>query len=353
MRGFYGYVTLAVAALVLLFARSAGALEPDYVLGPDDSISVVVLRHPELQASGVIPPDGKIVVPILGEVLAAGKTRAQLTKEIVARLRGRIEDPEVSVMLQSQRQRPIYVIGLISAPGVVNLRSGWRVSEAIAAAHGLTERPELTRATLFKPDGRAVSLNMEEIMQTPERPGNVTLETGDVLNIQQLMRGLAYAVGSVGSPGVVQDLREGWRVIELLAASGGLTIAPQYAAARLLRQNGKVVNLDLVKILAAPDSAENVAIEPGDVLSVLPAAVIGTYVVGRVVRPGFYQLGPGAGIAQAIRAAGGPQAGVELTKVQVYHADGTQETVDVQRAYVGDDPSLDKPLRGGDAVLVP
>jgi polysaccharide export outer membrane protein len=352
MRGFYGYVTLAVTALVLLFARSAGALEPDYVLGPDDSISVVVLRHPELQASGVIPPDGKIVVPILGEVLAAGKTRAQLTKEIVAGLHGRIEDPEVSVSLVGLRAKRVYVVGTGANQTIVSIRPGWRVTQVIAAAGGLTARPELTRATLVKADGRVTPVDLETILLTPQDPGNVLLDPEDTLTVDSLVRGLAYVVGHVASPGV-HNPREGWRVIELLAASGGLTIAPQYAAARLLRQNGQVVNLDLMKILAAPDSAENVAIEPGDVLSVLPAVVIGTYVVGRVVKPGFYQLGPGVGIAQAIRAAGGPQAGVELTKVQVYHADGTQETADVQRAYVEDNPSLDKPLRGGDAVLVP
>lgn len=247
---------------------------------------MVVLRHPDLHVRATIPADGKIVMPILGEILASGKTRSQLAKEIAEGLRTRVADPEVSVMLTAPRIRRVYVIGAVAVP--------------------------------------AVSVGMSTT-------------------------GAPTSTASIG----VLDLKPGWRVTELLAAAGGLTIAPQFAAARLLRQSGKILNLDLVKILAAPDSPENVVIEPGDVLTVLPSVITGAYVIGRVGKPGFYQLGPGAGIAQAIRAAGGPQAGVELTKVQVYHADGTQETADVQRAYGEDNPSLDKPLRGGDAVLVP
>jgi polysaccharide export outer membrane protein len=352
MRGLYGYVTLAVAALVLLFARSVGALEPDYVLGPEDSITVVVLRHSDLNVSAVIPSDGKIVVPILGEILASGKTRLQLAKQIAEGLRGRVADPEVSVMLQGMRTRRVYVLGTGTGQHIIDLKPGWRVTEVITAAGGLTSRPELTHARLFKPDGRVIRLDLDTILRVPQDSGNVPLDPGDVLSVESLVRGLAYLIGAVSSPGMC-DLQDGWRVFELLAAAGGLTIAPQHAAARLLRRNGKILDLDLVKILSAPESPENVTIESGDVLAVLPSVLTGAYVIGRVGKPGFYQLGPGAGIAEAIRLAGGPQAGVELTKVQVYHADGTQETVDVQRAYVGDDPSLDKPLRGGDAVLVP
>lgn len=286
------------AALAVLLNGPARALEPDYVLGPEDSISIVVLRHPDLNVSGVIPPDGKIVVPIAGEIMAAGKTRAQLAKEIAEGLRKRVADPEVSVMLVAPRMRRVYVIGAVAMPPVsVNIST---VEVPPGAQHSAQPPPSTSTA-------------------------------------------------SVG----VLDLKPGWRVTELLAAAGGLTIAPQHASARLLRQDGKVLTLDLVKILASPGGPENVAIEPGDVLTVLPAVLTGAYVIGRVVKPGFYQLGAGAGVAEAIRGAGGPQAGVELTEVRVYHANGTQEMVDVQKAYVQEDPSLDKPLRGGDAVFVP
>jgi polysaccharide export outer membrane protein len=272
-----GASVVFAVGLALLLNGPARALEPDYVLGPEDSITIVVLRHSDLNVSGVIPPDGKIVVPIAGEIVAAGKTRLQLAKEIAEKLRPRVADPEVSVMLVAPRMRRVYVVGAVGAG----------------------------------------------------------------------------AVPPVMAQSGVLDLKPGWRVTELLAAAGGLTIAPQHASARLLRQDGRVLTLDLVKILASPGSPENVAIEPGDVLTVLPAVLTGAYVIGRVVKPGFYQLGAGAGVAGAVRGAGGPQAGVELTQVQVYHADGTHETVDVQKAFVQNDPSLDKSLRGGDAVFVP
>lgn len=280
-----------IAAMAVLLAvvlpAPAPAVEPDYVLDVEDSISIVVLRHPELQVSAIIPPDGKIVMPVAGEIVAAGKTRSQLAREITEALRPRIADPEVSVLLSAPRIRRVYVLGAVAAP---------------------TPAPAL--------------------------PGAATTPSA------------AFSAG-------ILDLKPGWRVTELLAAAGGLTIAPQHAAVRLLRQTGKVVDLDLVKILSAPDSPDNLAIEPGDLLTVLPSAITGAYVIGRVARPGFYQFGPGAGVAQAIRAAGGPHAGVELTSVRVYHADGTSEVADVQKAYVEQNPSLDKPLRGGDAVFVP
>jgi len=275
-------VSLALLKAVLVLP--ARAAEPDYVLAPEDSISVIVLRHSELNVSALIPPDGKIVMPIAGEIVAAGKTRSQLAKDIADGLRGRVADPEVSVMLDTPRIIRVYVLWAGLAPAV---------------------RPDLA------PQKTA-----------PMPPG-------------------------------VFDLKPGWRVTELLAAAGGLSAAPEHAAARLARQDGRVLEIDLVKVLATPNAPENVKVEPGDLLAVLPSAAAGAYVIGRVGKPGFFRLGPGAGVAEAIRSAGGAQAGIELTHVQVYHADGTHEIVDVQKAYSEQDPSLDKPLRGGDAIFVP
>lgn len=120
------------------------------MLGPEDAISIVLLRHGDLSASAVIPPDGKILVPIVGEIMPTGETGGELAKHIANGLPNRVSDPEVGVMLRVPRVTRVYVLSgrvlpAVSADttqhnavpmpaGVFHLKPGWRVSELLAAS---------------------------------------------------------------------------------------------------------------------------------------------------------------------------------------------------------------------------
>jgi polysaccharide export outer membrane protein len=112
---------------------------PEYRLGPEDLIDVFVWKEPELAASVVIRPDGRISLPLTGELEASGKTAAELQNEITEKLRQYIANPVVSVMVKQINSLKISVLGEVRKPDVYKIKNRITVLDAIAMAGGFTD----------------------------------------------------------------------------------------------------------------------------------------------------------------------------------------------------------------------
>lgn len=112
---------------------------PEYRLGPEDLIDVFVWKEPELAASVVIRPDGRISLPLTGELEASGKTAAELQNEITEKLRQFIANPVVSVMVKQINSLKISVLGEVRKPDVYKIKNRITVLDAIAMAGGFTD----------------------------------------------------------------------------------------------------------------------------------------------------------------------------------------------------------------------
>jgi protein involved in polysaccharide export with SLBB domain len=143
---------LALAALVLalpLLACSSGENLPivkgnpaeltNYRLGSGDQLTIKVVGAEDISGDYPVSDNGTIGIPLIGEVKAAGETRAQLEKSIADKLaQGYIRNPKVSVSIQ--KYRPFYIYGEVAKPGEYPYASGMRVLNAIATAGGYTYR---------------------------------------------------------------------------------------------------------------------------------------------------------------------------------------------------------------------
>jgi polysaccharide biosynthesis/export protein len=186
----------AVLAAVLLAATacaSSGTSEkpdprPDvgeYRIGREDVLEVVVWHEPELTRVVPVRPDGKISLPLAGEMEAAGKTPAELQQGLTKALGPYIQDAAVAVLVREINGPRVFVLGEVTRPGGFPLRGPMTVVQAIALAGGRTEFARGDVSWLRqKPDGKTdrVKLSFDELVKG-EAEGALWLRGGDVLYV--------------------------------------------------------------------------------------------------------------------------------------------------------------------------
>ena len=152
----------AAAALTLLVgcahetSRPPSVPRAEYRIGREDVIAVEVWKDPALSAKVPVRPDGRVTLPMIGEIDAEGRTTDELQKEITNRLSPLVEKPVVSVMVQEINAARFYVLGEVAHPGAYPVRGRVTVVQALAMAGGPTEFANDRRVTVIRPgnDGK-------------------------------------------------------------------------------------------------------------------------------------------------------------------------------------------------------
>jgi polysaccharide export outer membrane protein len=113
--------------------------DPEYTLGPGDVIAIDVWRQPEISRTLPVRPDGRISLPLAGQLRAQGLTTLGLQAAITAKLKKYIDHPEVTVMLENAESRRYNIFGMVQKPGSYPLAQPMTLLDAIAAAGGLRD----------------------------------------------------------------------------------------------------------------------------------------------------------------------------------------------------------------------
>src|SRR4030095_683935 len=121
-------------------------------LGPDDVIEVSVYQDKELSTTVPVRPDGKISVPLIGEMPASGKTAVELQKEIAEKYGRFISEPSVTVVVKEVNSPKISVLGEVKTPGIYKIKDRSTLLDAIAMAGGLTEYAKKDKITIIRVD---------------------------------------------------------------------------------------------------------------------------------------------------------------------------------------------------------
>jgi polysaccharide export outer membrane protein len=159
--------------------------EAEYHIGKEDVLEVVVYREPELSRVVPVRPDGKISLPLAGEVDAAGKTPAELQKGIAELLASWVKEPAVSVLVREINASKVFVLGEVIRPGAFALRGPMSPVQAIALAGGRTpyagDRVVWLRE---KHDGTTekATLSFDDLVKG-EAKGGLWLVAGDVIYV--------------------------------------------------------------------------------------------------------------------------------------------------------------------------
>jgi polysaccharide export outer membrane protein len=157
----------------------------DYVIGSEDVLAVNVWKEPEVSRAVVVRSDGKISLPLLGDVQAAGTTPKQLQTEIAQALASFISDPEVAVIVQTSNSKKYSILGKVSRAGSSSLAGPMTVLDAIAAAGGFQDFAKRKKVYILRTgsDGREqrIPFNYFDVINGKHPEQNILLQTRDII----------------------------------------------------------------------------------------------------------------------------------------------------------------------------
>ena len=165
-----------------------------YRIGVDDQVQVTVWRNPELGITVPVRPDGMISVPLIGDVLAGGRTPPEVAKDIQDKLAVYVRDPQVAVILTELRSHEylsrVRVTGAVRQPVSLPYRPGMTVLDAVLAAGGLSDfaapdRAELHRQARDGQPGGTWRVRLDRILDRGELQTNHPVAPGDVITVPE------------------------------------------------------------------------------------------------------------------------------------------------------------------------
>lgn len=165
----------------------------NYHIGVDDQLQVTVWQNPELSVSVPVRPDGKITVPLIGDVQAGGQTPEEVAVVIRDKLKAYVRDPQVAVILTQLRSHEylarVRVTGAVRTPVSLPYRPGMTVLDVVLAAGGVTEFASPDRTELYRHagqgDNQAYAVRLGKILNDGDLATNYPLQPGDVITVPQ------------------------------------------------------------------------------------------------------------------------------------------------------------------------
>jgi polysaccharide export outer membrane protein len=156
-----------------------------YVIGENDLLEVDVWKDKEISRTVPVRPDGKISLPLIGEIQASGMTPLQLQDDIAQRLKSFLANPEVTVIVTDPRSHHFNIVGQIAKPGEYALSQSMTVLDAISVAGGFRDFAKETKIYVLrtKPDGSQERLpfNYKDAIKGKKPENNVVLKPGDTI----------------------------------------------------------------------------------------------------------------------------------------------------------------------------
>ncbi len=173
-------------------AISSADQSSQYVIGPGDMLSIFVYEAPPLSVSELpVRPDGRISVPLVPDIVAAGKTPSELAHEIEGKLKKYVQTPNVTVMVrtfQGPPERQVRVIGEASDPQAIPYRENMTVLDVMIATKGLTKYAAGNRAMIVRREGgheERIPVHLSDLIKDGDISQNVPIKPGDTLIIPQ------------------------------------------------------------------------------------------------------------------------------------------------------------------------
>ena len=157
---------------------------PGYVIGPDDILVVVVWREKDMSGEVAVRPDGKISLPLLNDVQAAGLTPEELRLRLTEAARKFVETPEVTVVVKLINSRKVFITGQVTKPGPYPLAGPTTVLQLIATAGGLLEYADDKNIVILRTEfGKPTSyrFNYREVVRRVNLNQNIELKPGDTV----------------------------------------------------------------------------------------------------------------------------------------------------------------------------
>jgi len=179
-----GESTLSPAANSQEQKAPSAAADSTYVIGPEDGLDISVWKEPDVSRAVPVRPDGKISLPLLNDIQAAGLTPMQLQAVVTEGLKKFFTGPQVTVIVTQINSRRIYVMGEVARPGAFPMLPNMTILQALSTAGGFSQYAKLSGIYLLRTErGAQVTLpfNYREVIRGRRPEQNITLKPGDTI----------------------------------------------------------------------------------------------------------------------------------------------------------------------------
>jgi polysaccharide export outer membrane protein len=169
---------------------TVSAPEHRYLIGPLDTLSIVVWRNPELSTTVTVRPDGRISMPLVEDVMAAGLPPAELSRQLRQQLQRFIQDPSVSIVVtgfQGTFSEQIRIVGEAARPQSVPYRQDMSILDVMIQVGGLTDFADGNAAVLVRgrEQGKQYSVRLKDLLKRGDISANVSMMPGDIVIVPQ------------------------------------------------------------------------------------------------------------------------------------------------------------------------
>jgi polysaccharide export outer membrane protein len=165
-------------------ATAAPATDADYKIGPQDVLRIDVWKEPDISRIAPVRPDGRISLPLLNDVQAAGETPTQLAATLTEGLKKFITNPQVTVSVSEINSRRVYVTGEVTKPGAFPLLPNMTVLQALSSSGGFSQFAKIKGIYVLRvEDGKQVKhpFNYKDVVSGKKPELNILLQPGDVI----------------------------------------------------------------------------------------------------------------------------------------------------------------------------
>ena len=342
-----------------------------YVIGPEDVLYIHVWKEDALIRTVTVRMDGKISLPLIDEVQAAGYTPLQLKQRLTASLGKYMDNPTVSVTVVEANSSKVFITGEVKTPGVIRLRGQTTIVQIIPLAGGFTDLADQKKiAVIRKEDGkdRRFEVNYKDIVAGKALESNIVLKPGDTIIVPQGYPEEARdEILKTQPPGEVtadsdqyvigsEDVLyiHVWKEENLIRT---VTVRIDGNISLPLLNEVKAAGLTPLQLKELLTKKLSTYIEnPIVSVTVIEANSTKVYVSGQVKTPGVYRLRSETTILQIIPMAGGFSDWANQKRILIIRKENGKEsriTVNYKKAVSGEDPNSNLILKAGDTVIVP
>jgi len=262
-----GATLLVLFLLIATISPGFAQVPASYRIGPDDILAISVWDQKDLDQVVFVRPDGKISVPLIGEVEAGGLTVPELQARLIKGYGQTVRGAQVTVAVKEIRSRSIFFIGGIVRSGPMQLTQDLTLLQALSAAGGPLPMADLESTWVLRGQQR-IPINLQKMIQKGDTAQNIKLEPGDTIVVPNADS--IYIHGEVKTPGQVKFSRD-LTIMTAIAAAGGFTPLAAPKRVNILRGDGpkkEVLKVNVNDIMGDPSETADVPLRANDIIVV-------------------------------------------------------------------------------------
>ena len=261
---------ILVVALLIVPPSASRAQVSDkaYIIGPEDVLEIQVWERKDLNQTVFVRPDGRTSLPLVGEIMVAGKTVQELQDHLAKVYDKTSQNAVVTVIVKEIKSRPVYFVGGFGRPGPLQLTRELSLMQAISIIGGVVPGGDAEKGYLLRGDKR-IAVDFNKLLQKGDLSQNTQLEPGDTVVVP--IADMVFVQGEVRAPSPIKYTND-LTVLKAITQAGGLT--PLAAAGRVDLLRGRAgekkerIRIDVDKIIKSPEENPDVGLKPDDIIYV-------------------------------------------------------------------------------------